>query len=168
MTAIAETGRLRLREFRLDDLDDLAAMVADAEQMRFYGATRSRDEAAAWLERTVAGYREQRFAPWLVETRDDGRFAGYCGIRELELDGVRDVEIGWHIRKPLWGRGLATEAAEAALDLAFGRFELTRLVAVIPVGHAASIAVATRLGMRPERESTYEGMPVVVYAVERG
>ena len=167
MTTILETPRLRLREFRHDDLDDLAAMVADEEQMRFYPATRSRGEAAAWLERTLSVYRECGFGIWLVEALATSGFAGYCGIRPLELDGASEIEIGWHLHKASWGQGLATEAARAALGLAFGRFGLSRVVAIIPVGHTASYAVAERLGMRVEGTTTYEGDPVVVYATDR-
>ncbi len=47
MTPIAETHRLTLREFTEDDLDELAAMVADEDQMTFYPRPKSRDEASA-------------------------------------------------------------------------------------------------------------------------
>jgi RHS repeat-associated protein len=55
VTAICETRRLRLREFRPGDLDELAAMVGDEEQMRFYPGPRTRDEAAAWIVRNRSG-----------------------------------------------------------------------------------------------------------------
>jgi len=168
MPPIVETERLCLREFRHDDLDALAAMVGDPEQMRFYPATRSREEASAWLERTLAGYSEPGLGIWVVESREDQGFAGYCGLRPLVLDdGTSETEIGWHIHKSFWGRGLATEAARAARDTGFGRYGLERIIAIIPVGHQASYAVAERLGMRVEREASYEGEVVVVYALER-
>src|SRR5690242_16348352 len=97
MPTIVETERVRLREFRRDDL---AAMVADPEQMRFYPAPRTREEASAWLERTLAGYAEQGAGVWVVESREGGGFAGYCGVRPLALDdGTRETEIGWHLHK---------------------------------------------------------------------
>src|SRR5215212_2382171 len=44
LSTIVETARLRLREVAWDDLDEVAAMVADAEQMAFYAAPRTREE----------------------------------------------------------------------------------------------------------------------------
>ena len=92
--AILETDRLRLREFTLDDLDELAAMVADGEQMRFYPATRTRDEARTWIERNLALYEELGFGTWLIESQATAEFLGYSGIRPLELAGVAQIEIG--------------------------------------------------------------------------
>jgi len=87
-------GRLRLRQFRESDLDALAAMVGDAEQMTFYPRPRTRDEASAWIRRNRASYEERGFGFWLIEPPPRSRFAGYCGIRPLDLEGVPEIEIG--------------------------------------------------------------------------
>ena len=68
MTTILETERVRLREFRNSDLDDLAAMVADVGQMRFYPRPRTRVEASAWIERNLSLYRDHGFGFWLMES----------------------------------------------------------------------------------------------------
>lgn len=67
VTSIVETQLLKLREFGPSDLDELAAMVADEEQMRFYPRPKTRDEASAWitdcqriLEESIAGYEERQ------------------------------------------------------------------------------------------------------------
>jgi RimJ/RimL family protein N-acetyltransferase len=161
--AILETGRLLLREFTLDDLDELAAMVADEEQMRFYPATRTRDEARAWIERNLALYERFGFGTWLIEARATAVFLGYSGIRPLELEGVAHMEIGWHTTKTSWGRGIATEAASAVHDAAFDRFAQTRLLAMIPPGHVASRRVAEKIGMREEDEIVVDGARYVTY-----
>lgn len=79
------SDRLRLCELRKSDLDVLATMVADPEQMTFYPRPKMRDEASAWLRRNRALYRERGFGFWLIELPAPSRFAGYCGIRPLEL-----------------------------------------------------------------------------------
>jgi len=165
--ALVETPRLRLREFRRDDLEALAAMVADPEQMRFYRHTRDRDEARAWLDRTLAGYAERGYGKWLIEARTAGAFLGYTGIEPLELEGVAEVEIGWHVHRSVWGQGIATEAAGAALGLALGRLGIPRVVAIVPPAHRASRRVAEKIGMREERDVTIEELPYALYAAER-
>ena len=164
---ILETQRLRLREFSQDDLDDLAAMVADEDQMRFYPRAKTGDEASAWIRRNVALYEEYGFGFWFIESLATSGFLGYCGIRPLALEGASGIEIGWHIKKTFWNRGIATEAALAARDLAFGRFRLVRLVAIIHPDHIASRHVAENIGMHDEMTAMLGDYPAVIYETER-
>ena len=168
MKALAETDRLRLREFSERDLDELAAMVADEDQMRFYPRPKTRDEASAWISRNLALYNERGFGFWFIASRSTSAFLGYCGIRPLALGGSSEIEIGWHTRKTRWNQGVATEAAKAARDLAFRRFRLTRLVAIIHPDHFASRRVAEKIGMRYERTTIIDDdYPAVVYTIGR-
>lgn len=164
---ILETPRLRLREFADEDLDELAAMVGDAEQMRFYPRTRSRSDAAAWIVRNLRFYTQSGYGFWLIEGRAPPRFLGYCGIRPLELAGASTTEIGWHTTKTAWNRGIATEAAVAVRDAAFDRFERTELVALVPPHNLASRRVAEKIGMREEAQSVVEGVTYATYVCER-
>jgi RimJ/RimL family protein N-acetyltransferase len=142
-------------------------MVADPDQMTFYPRPKTRSEAAAWIGRNLALYAQHGFGIWRVEPRRGADFVGYCGIRPLDLDGDGEIEIGWHMHKRFWNRGLATEAAAAARDLAFGRFDVQRLVAVIHPDHVASRRVAERIAMRPERATVLdEDYPALIYAIE--
>ena len=166
MTAIAETARLRLREFHQGDLDELAAMVADEEQMRFYDRVRTRDEASAWIHRNLALYEQHRFGMWFIESRSTAVFVGYCGIRPLTHEGAQEIELGWHVRKAVWNRGIATEAAIAARDIAFGRLALPRLAAMIDPRHRASRRVAEKVGMRESRTTIYDDQPFLIYTGE--
>jgi RimJ/RimL family protein N-acetyltransferase len=157
--------RLRLREFRDDDLGVLAAMVGDVEQMTFYPRPKTRDDAAAWIGRNRALYAAFGYGSWVIELAPDARFAGYCGIRPLELDGVSEVEIGWHVHKRFWRQGIATEAAGLACTTAATRFGLSRLVALVHPDHVASRRVAENVGMRSERTTVLEDdYPAIVYA----
>jgi RimJ/RimL family protein N-acetyltransferase len=159
--------RLRLRQFRDDDLDVLAAMVGDDEQMTFYPRPKTRDEAAAWIRLNTGLYATHGFGTWLIEALPGARFAGYCGIRPLELDHVSEIEIGWHVRKHFWKQGVATEAATLVCDAAATRFGLSRLVALVHPDHTASRRVAENIGMRRERTTVLEAdYPAIVYAAQ--
>jgi RimJ/RimL family protein N-acetyltransferase len=165
LSLIAETPRLRLRSLRPGDLEDLAAMFADPEQMRFWPAPRSRAESAEWLERNIEVEAAHGFGFWCVESRPDGAFVGHCGLRPLMLEGSPEVEVGWHLLKTRWNQGLATEAAQEAVRLGFERFGLARIVAIVPPANLASRRVAQKLGMVEERTVTHEGEPVIVHAL---
>jgi RimJ/RimL family protein N-acetyltransferase len=161
------SDRLRLREFRDDDLDVLAAMVGDPEQMTFYPRPKTRDEAAAWIRLNTGLYATRGYGTWLIEALSDPCFAGYSGIRPLDLDGVAETEIGWHSHKRFWKQGIATEAARLVCDAAATRFGLARLVALVHPDHTASRRVAENVGMRRERTTVLEDdYPAIVYAVD--
>ena len=129
------TDRLRLRRFRGDDLDALAAMFADPEQMTFYARTRTREEATEWLDRHLRIFEECGYGFWAIEGRADRVFSGYCGIRPLDLDGVSETEIAWRVEKSRWNQAVATEAAHTVVAIARDRYALSRLTALIPPEH---------------------------------
>ena len=162
---IVETSRLRLREFRVSDLETLAAMVADDEQMRFYPRPKTKDEASAWIDRNLTLYEEAGFGFWLMESTVTGRFLGYCGIRPLKVEGVDEIEMGWHTTKQVWGQGIATEGARACRDLAFDRFGLQRLIATIGPENIPSRRVVEKIRMEPERDTVLDGYPCIIYAL---
>jgi RimJ/RimL family protein N-acetyltransferase len=166
MKPVVETERLKLREFRETDVDELAVMVADEDQMRFYPRTRTRDEASGWISRNLALYEAHGFGFWLIADRATSHFLGYCGIRPRMVADAPEIEIGWHTTKTCWNRGIATEAAGAARDLAFGPFGLSRLVATIHPDHVASRRVAEKIGMHYEARTMLDGdYPAIVYAI---
>jgi RimJ/RimL family protein N-acetyltransferase len=165
-TPILRTQRLHLREFGEDDLDSLAAMVADEEQMKFYPRVRTRADASAWISRNLDFYRDCGFGFWLIESQSTSAFLGYCGIRPLWLEGASEIEIGWHIDKSSWNQGIATEAASAARHAAAGRFGFSRLVALIHPEHLASRRVAEKIRMRAEKTIVFEDCPTTIYTTE--
>ncbi len=164
---VSETPRLRLRRLRPSDIDDVAAMVADPEQMRFYPRPKSRDEVEAWLASNIAVYEEHGFGVWCLESVPGSGFVGYCGIRPLLLDGQPEIELVWHVNKIHWNQGLATEAALISMHRGGDEFGLSRLVAIIHPDNRASRRVAQKLGMAEERCLTHDGEPIVVYRTRR-
>lgn len=144
--------RLRLREFRESDLDALAPMVGDPEPMTFLARPKTRAEASEWIQGNRTLYEEHGFGFWLIELAPRPGFAGYCGIRPLDLERVSEIEIGWHVNQRFWGQGIATQAATIARDAAVSRFGISR-------------RVAEKVGMHEERTTMLEeDYPAVVYA----
>ena len=137
-------------------------MVADPEQMRFYARPRTRDEAAAWIDRNLRLYDECGYGFWVLESLESSQFVGYSGVRPLELDGACETEIGWHVGKAFWSRGLATEAAAAVCGVA-ASLGLTRIMAIVHPENVASCRVAAKIGMERETETAFEGEPAVIF-----
>jgi RimJ/RimL family protein N-acetyltransferase len=156
--------RVLLRPWRPADVDAFAALAADAEVVRFInnGVPWTREQAEAFVARQVRGLAERGYCRWVVETRDDGRFAGFCGGEPLTQ--IPEVEIGWWIVRSRWGQGLATEAATAALADLVGRAGLRRVVSLARADHAASVRIMCKIGLSFDRALPYNGLPCVLYA----
>jgi RimJ/RimL family protein N-acetyltransferase len=60
------------------------------------------------------------------------------------------VEIGWRLHPDVWGQGLASEGARAALDWGFGPGALKEILAFTAETNLASQAVMRRIGMAPD------------------
>lgn len=129
------------------DLDDLAALLGDPTVMTFYPAPMTRDEAAGWITWNQGNYRRYGYGLWILESRD-GAFVGDCGITWQQVDGAPRLEVGYHVRSELQGRGLATEAAVAVREFARDVVQAPELVAITHPDNAASQRVAEKLGMR--------------------
>ncbi len=165
MKKVFETPRLRLRQMSLDDLDFVAAMLSHPEVMRFYPKLYSRQEATSWIERQLDRYERHGHGLWLAEDRATGEPRGQVGLLIQEVDGVEEPEIGYLIHRPFWRQGLATEAALATRDWAFGTLGLPRVISLIRPVNLPSQGVAAKLGMKPEKRTTSWNLEHIVFSV---
>lgn len=160
----APTRRLSFTEMTAEDIDDIAALLGDPLVMRYYPRPRDREEARAWIEWNQRLYEEEGFGLWRVTLRATGEFVGDCGLTPQTIEGVTDIEVGYHVRSPLQGHGYATEAAAACRDHARG-LGIRRLIAIIHPQNTPSQHVAEKIGLDYERQaSARSGQPVSVYA----
>ena len=169
---ILETTRLLLREFTPQDADALALVLSDPETMRYYPAPYDRAGVEHWIERNRQRYQDDGVGLWameLKETRDSEaeKTIGDCGITVQQVDGERLYEIGYHLRRDLWGQGLATEAATACRDWAFAHLKTRRLISLIRPENLPSRRVAERAGMAVWKEVNWRGLSHYVYSIER-
>ena len=121
-------------------------------------------DVLATLEGDIAHWRRHEWGPWAVLT-DDERYAGRAGLCWTEVEGRREVEIAWSILPAWQGRGLATAAAQRALDWA-GALGIDRVVALTLVENAASRRVMEKAGLVFERELLHAGLPHVLFAAQ--
>jgi ribosomal-protein-alanine N-acetyltransferase len=154
---VLETRRLILRRLGEDDVEPLAAIHADPDVMRFIGGVRTRAQTQARLCDLIENQRRLGFSKWAVVLRSTGELIGRCGPIVERIDGVSEVEVGYDIARSHWGRGLATEAARAAVEHCLSSLGLARVIALIHPQNVASQAVARRIGMTYERDVEWRG-----------
>ena len=148
------TPRLVLRQWREADRDPWAALNADPEVMRHFASTLSRAESDHWLDVNRDQLAERGWGLWAVDVVAADEpvrgFIGFVGLAVPTFEGppfLPAVEVGWRLARSAWGRGYATEAAEAAVGHAFEDLGLDELVSFTPAGNGPSRRVMERLGM---------------------
>jgi RimJ/RimL family protein N-acetyltransferase len=152
-----------LRAWRDEDLLPFAQMSADPLVMEHFPSTLSRDEAAEVMDTIRAGLQERGFGFWALEVPGEVVFGGFIGISPVPSDMpfASATELGWRLARPLWGRGLASEAAAAVIERAFVELGLTELVAYTAASNARSRRLMSRLGMErdPSEDFLHPRLP---------
>lgn len=165
---ILETPRLIVREFCAEDVDALAHVISDPETMRFYTAPFNRGEVQEWIERNRRRYSKDGHGLWAMILKTSGGLIGDCGLVVQDVDGTNEIEVAYHVRRDLWGQGLATEAARACRDFGFAHLPVERLISLIRPENLASRRVAEKNGMTVWKEVVRFGFPHLVYSIRRG
>jgi ribosomal-protein-alanine N-acetyltransferase len=165
--AILETPRLILRPFDEEDVDLMSELMANLDFMRFSLGPKTREQTAAFLETVIGWHRAGLPSLFAVVIRSDGVLVGYCGFLHQEVDGEKEIEIGYRLHPDYWNRGLATEAATAVRDHAFSDLKLPRVISLIHPDNLGSRRVAEKTGMLLERQTVFKGLPALVFALQR-
>ena len=84
---IIETSRLILREYTLDDFDELYKMLSDPITMKHYLKPYDEEGARRWISWSLDNYKKYGFGLWAIELKETGQFIGDCGITIQNIDG---------------------------------------------------------------------------------
>jgi RimJ/RimL family protein N-acetyltransferase len=149
---VLRTPRLALRRFGPADVELLTALDGDPEVMRFLTGGQPTPRAVIEdevLPRYLAEYaRYDRLGHWAVEAAGGVGFIGWLGLSPAGGDDLRQLELGWRLRRAAWGRGYATEGARALVRLAFDALGAQRVVAHTMTVNRASRRVMEKAGLR--------------------
>jgi RimJ/RimL family protein N-acetyltransferase len=139
---VLATARLVLRAPRRSDGKAIATLAND----RRIAANTARIPHPYGIEdaeKFIAAVNKREGEACFVITLD-GAPIGVCSI-DLREDGP---EMGYWLGVPYWGRGLATEAARALIDHAFGDLEHDTLISGARVNNPASRRVLEKCGFQ--------------------
>jgi RimJ/RimL family protein N-acetyltransferase len=141
---MVETRRLVLRQPTRDDAAELARLANDsriAENVANLPNPYTLADALAFIDNTEVGPLRVNFG---IYSKDDG-FVGTIGL--MPGEGER-VTLGYWVGEAYWGRGYATEAAQAMVDLAFERLDAPFVAASARVTNSASRRVLEKTGFQ--------------------
>jgi len=162
-----ETERLTLRRMQSDDASALLEIFSDPIAMRYFGVIFDRARMDAWVQSNLEHEQQHGFSLLSVILKDNGEIIGDCGLETDTIDGRSIVGIGFDFRRSYWGKGYATEAAQAVLKYGFTQYEFDRISGWIDPENKPSQRVAERIGMSVERYVVRGGKTYALYCITR-
>jgi [ribosomal protein S5]-alanine N-acetyltransferase len=172
-SAVAESyflksARLGFRCWTRDDLPLARELWGDVEVTRFFGGPFSEEEISERLEREIGRMNIHQFQYWPIHLLSDNEHVGCCGLRPYRLED-KIHELGFHLRPTYWGRGLALEAARAAIGYAFETTGAKGLSAGHHPGNVNSKKVLEKLGFQFTHDEYFAalGMSIPYYLLAK-
>jgi RimJ/RimL family protein N-acetyltransferase len=152
------TQRLRLREWRDEDLEPFAALNADPRVREFFPDLLTRDESAASMQQARDHFARHGYGPWAAEEIGGAPFIGFIGlwIPTFEAHFTPCVELGYRLAFDHWDKGYATEGARAALAFGFETLALREIVAFTTASNIRSRRVMEKLGMTHDAAGDFD------------
>lgn len=143
---VIQTERLVLRALRVEDAEALHPMYSDAAANTYgsHPATVTLDDTRARVEKATA---DTDWRGWAITLKGGDTAIGNVAAYEKRQGKV--TEIGYMLSRAYWGRGIATEAVAAMIDLLFAEGQ-RRVFADTDPDNAPSVAVLKRLGFTLE------------------
>ncbi len=175
---VAETDRLVLRRELPGDLAVWLEHMNTPQVMEMLGGVQPVEKVAESFARMAAASATGEVSFYFLARKADGALVGKGGLSRIDTACApaklrNAVQVGWTLRADCWGHGYAREAGEAALSLAFERFELPRVYAQTSERNTASWGLMERLGMTRRADLDYpdpdyppEDNPTMIYQLD--
>lgn len=153
-----ETNRVLLRRWRDADREPFARMNADPVVMEHFPARLSKQESDRMIDNIEARFARHGFGLWAAELRATTEFIGFIGlaIPRFQAAFTPCVEIGWRLDAEHWGKGLATEGAQAVVRHAFEVLRLNEVVSFTVPANLPSRRVMEKLGMTHDPRDDFD------------
>ncbi len=160
---ILRSERLLLEPFAAADLDTLHALWTDPDVRRYLWDNRiiSRDRAAGALASAMGAADQHGIGYWTLRQDRARDVLGDVGFQFIPQ--TPDIELMCSLRPQFWNRGLAAEAAQAALEYLWRATPFTRVLARGDLPNERSVRLMERLGMW--HYST--GTALITYVLDR-
>jgi RimJ/RimL family protein N-acetyltransferase len=153
------TPRLILRNWEERDRDLFHRINSDPAVMEFFPFRRDRAQADAKMDELQTAIDRDGFGFAAIEVAETGRCQGFAGLsrpNDLPMFPPDAIEIGWRLAPESWGKGYATEAAQAWLAFGFEKLRLEEIVSFAVASNRRSTAVMERIGMERDPGADFD------------
>ena len=159
------SSRLTYRLLTRSDEDKKLLTILDTNPINrefFPNGALSDNQIPEMIERFVGGYEKHKTPIFMVFDKDNN-FIGRAGF--AYTDELNAIEMGYVLDHKHWGKGYATEIANAQLDWAKDNLNYNEIFAITGIDHLVSIAIMKKLGMKYIDNRTLKGIECVLYKI---
>jgi RimJ/RimL family protein N-acetyltransferase len=161
------TARLIARRVGPVDEEFLVAMWSDPRVVATLGGARDRGQVQQMMERLAEHWDTHGHGMWVLRDLGSEEPVGWTMLTITDTGGAGGVEVGWSTAADWRRQGLATEAAAAAVRIAFTELQREALVSYTLVDNVASLGVMRKLGFAYDSEVEHAGLPHVLYRLSK-
>ncbi len=151
MKVFLETERMMLRQFMTSDVDHLFDLDSDPEVMRYLTGGRPTPHEVIQndiLPTFLRSYESfSGLGVFAAIEKESGEFLGWFSFRPKDAASLNEVELGYRLRRAVWGQGYATEGACALISLGFTELGVQRVFATTYQDNLASRRVMEKAGL---------------------
>jgi RimJ/RimL family protein N-acetyltransferase len=163
MHIIFQTPRLLLRQFTEADVPLILSLNSDPEIVKYVHepTLKTEEQAHKILLDIILPQYKNNLGRWAIHTKEHMDFIGWCGLKyRPEID---EIDLGYRLMQKAWGKGYATEAAQASLEHGFTELNLKLITGRAHIENQASIKVLEKIGMNFIGEGIVDDCPVRTY-----
>lgn len=164
-----ETDRLILKTRTLEHLDDCVEMDINPEVHQYLAMVfDGGPEHIHFLRERIQRVYPPGLGYWSIFTKEDTtEFIGWVHLVP-KANGKDATEIGWRLKRSVWGNGYATEAARIILSYAFETIGSETVIAETHVANTRSMKVIEKLGLTFANNFIYdERIPSKAFKISR-
>ncbi|MBD3635822.1 MAG: GNAT family N-acetyltransferase [Crocinitomicaceae bacterium] len=161
----AESERLKYRPLNEADISLWMKFLDDPISTKYFPKLplSVEERAQSWIKSQLLRYNEGSYGMTAIIRKKDNTFVGQCGLLKQEVDGIPEVEVGYHLFRQFCGMGYATEASRHFKEYAFKQNLADSIISIIHEHNLPSQAVAKRNGMSVDKRTVWKDMNVIIF-----
>lgn len=144
-----KSERLGFRNWNKSDLTNFAKINADLDVMEHFPKPLTKKETSEFIERLQIHYNNNGYNYFATEILETGELIGFIGLayQDYKSDFTPATDIGWRLKKSVWGNGYATEGAKKCLEYAFTKLNINHIISIFTETNTKSEKVMLKIGM---------------------
>lgn len=166
MHIILQTPRLILRQFTLEDAGLLLALNSNPEVLKYLHEPllETEEQALHIINTIILPQYKNNLGRWAIHIKSSNEFIGWCGLKYLAE--LNEIDLGYRLMQPFWGKGYAFEAAKHTVDYGFNQLHLKTIVGRAHIENTASLKILEKTGMQYVKDEVVDNCPVKTFAIQ--
>jgi len=160
-----ETSHLILRPWSLEDAEALFCILQEPDILKYFPPTIfTREKTTRYINYQLKHWQKHGYGHWAVTLKEDSCIVGWVGLEYLpETD---ENEVAYLLSHQVWGRGFATEAAQATVRYGLEIAGLQAIIGLVHPENFSSVRVLEKCGLYYVDRKIYWGLEMCRYQIK--